>query len=110
PAVFAASAKPPSSVFAKASAPAPVLVSVVFAASVSASLYVCAPVVTTDPPPSAVDPGASVVRDVSAVTAPTGPPRVVTPAVFTVRFAAPSIEPAAVIAPPALLVSVTSVP
>src|SRR5438309_377547 len=69
--------------------PLPVEVSVELALSVTGSLNDCAPVVTIEPPLTAVEPAASVVRLESDVVPPAAPPNVVVPAVFTVSENAP---------------------
>ena len=55
-------------------------------------------------------PPASVVRLVRAVLTPTPPPKVVAPDVSTARFEPPSTEPASVIAPPPVDISVVDEP
>ena len=64
----------------------------------------------TEPPLIAVAPPASVVRDASAVVAPTEPLKLVAPLVLTTRSWPPSTLPAIVIAPPPELASVRSAP
>src|SRR6185295_4628646 len=72
PPVFTSSENPPPvTACANVMLPAPVLAVVVFPVSVTASLYVCAPLVVTLP--------------VSVVEAPTVLPKVVAPVVFTTR-------------------------
>ena len=63
-----------------------------------------------EPPLIAVLPAASVVRLVSAVALPTGPPKAVVPAVFTVSACAPfTLEPKVTLPAP-VLVSVVLAP
>ncbi|MCA1661497.1 MAG: hypothetical protein LC648_04805 [Novosphingobium sp.] len=58
----------------------------------------------------AVEPAASVISEVSAVPAPTAPPKVVAPAVSTARVWPPSSVEANEIAPLPVLVSVVAAP
>ena len=73
-------------------------------------LIVCAPVVLMRPPLITTLPPVLVVRLVSAVPLPTAPLKVVTPAVFTVKFLAPSSVLPKVMAPTLLLVNTVSAP
>src|SRR5207248_671723 len=85
PPVLTARPKPPLTVPPSVMAPEAVAVSVVLAPRLTASPYVCAPVVVTVPPLRLVLPGASVVRLVRAVAPPTAPLKVVRPPVLTAR-------------------------
>ena len=100
----------PFTVPPKVMAPEPLLASVVSAPKVTASLYVCAPLVFTAPPLSATVPGASVVMLVSAALAPTTPLKVVAPAVLTARAFAPFTVLPKEMAPEAELASMVSAP
>ena len=82
------------------------LVVVYVPASVAASPYCWAPVVVTDC--RLTVPPVLVVRLVRGVDPPTAPPKVVTPAVFTVRDLGPSTAPENVIAPEPEEASATS--
>ena len=109
PPEFTVSACAPSTAWENVMSPPPVLASIASTPSVTASPYVCAPVVRT-PPPSVVLPPALVVRLVNAVVAPTAAPKLVLPPVFTVSACAPStVEPKAMLPLPALA-SVASTP
>ena len=88
PAVLAVRFTAPLMVEPKVRLPLLVLVSVVFAPSVTALLYVCAPMVVTLPPLIAVVPVAATVRLPSGPTPPTAPLNVVAPEAFTVRLRA----------------------
>ena len=104
PLVFTVRACAPLTVEASVTLPVPAA-RIVSAPSVTASLKVCAPVVVTLPPLSAVEPPASVVTLVSAVVPPTAALKVVTPLLSTVRFAPPLTVPVNVTLPePALTV------
>src|SRR5262249_14296729 len=89
PPVLMVKPKPPLTVPASVILPDPVDVSAVVAPMVTASLWACAPVVVTDPPPSAVAPAVSVVKLTRALEPPTAPPNVVVPLVLTVKAKAP---------------------
>src|SRR5437773_341299 len=100
PAVFTTRLNAPFTVLPRVMLPAPFEERTVFAVNVTASLYVWAPLVVTAPPPRTVLPAASVVRLTSGVAAPTAPPNVVVPPVFTVSVCAPFTLLASVILPP----------
>src|SRR5438046_7813433 len=99
PAVLMVRLKAPLTVPPRVILPLPLELSSLVPPRVTASLYDWASVVITEPPLSAVEPAASVVRLTKAVLPPTAPLRVVTPALLIVRVKAPLTAPARVILP-----------